>query len=167
MPLNESIAIISAVLVTVMPAAVPQAQAMAPVTQRPPTLEFHLVDEQSDPSQAQQSGKVPPGDKLYPRRAGGAILLKRDAFVTSDEIADVTATTTPAGPVYIRLDARGEASMLGTTRANVGHLIAAVYNGLVIDVAMVRGALGGNFELTGLTAAEAHALVMPFHQATK
>jgi preprotein translocase subunit SecD len=166
MPLNESIAIMSAVLVTVMLAAVPQAQATAPVT-RSPTLGFCLVDEQSDPSQAQQSGKVPPGDKLYPLRAGGAILLKGHAFVISVEIADATATTTQEGTVYIRLDARGAASMLRTTRDNVGHRIAAVYNGLVIDDVLVRGALGGNFELANLRAAEARALVMRFHQATK
>lgn len=33
---------------------------------------------------------MPPGDKLYPLQKGGAILLRRDAFVSNDEIADVT-----------------------------------------------------------------------------
>jgi hypothetical protein len=41
-----------------------------PVEQRPATLEFHLVDEQSNPVQARQSGEVPPGDKLYMQRDG-------------------------------------------------------------------------------------------------
>lgn len=71
--------------------------------ERPPTLEFHMVDE------AQQSGKVPPGDKLYQQRDGTAILLKGDAVASGDEVAEAIAVTTADGPtVYIRLDAAAQ-----------------------------------------------------------
>jgi preprotein translocase subunit SecD len=153
----------SAVLVMVVLTAAPWTAAMEPAKHQPAILEFHLVDEQSNAIQAQQSGEVPSGDKVYPLRDGSAILLKRDAFVTSDEIAEVTAITTQDGLiVYVRLDARGAASMLHTTRENVGHQIAAVYNGQVINDAVIRSALGPEFELSGLTAAEARALAMQF-----
>ena len=87
------------------------AGALVQVRERSPTLEFHLVDE------AQHSDKVPPSDKLYQLPSGSTILLKREIVASGGEFAEAIATTTPEGPaVYIRLDARGAASMLGTTR---------------------------------------------------
>jgi beta-lactamase regulating signal transducer with metallopeptidase domain len=167
-PLRHSrcVLLMSAVLVMVVLAAVPWAGTMAPAAQRPTTLEFHLVDEQNNPSQAQQSGKVPAGDRLYQLRDGSAILLKRDVVATGDEVAEAIALTTQEGPaVDIRLDARGAASMLRTTRENLGHRLAVVYNGQVINHALIRGVFGGRFEVTGLTAAEASALAVQFNRA--
>jgi hypothetical protein len=163
--------LISVMLVVVALAAVPWAGAVGttgPAEQRPTTLEFHLVDEQHNSSKAQQNAKVPPGDKVYQLRDGSAILLKREAIATSDEVAEATVMTTPEGPgVDIRLDARGAASMLSTTRENVGHELAVVYNGRVISHALIRGMFGGRFQVTGLTEAEASALAMQFGHATR
>jgi beta-lactamase regulating signal transducer with metallopeptidase domain len=160
--------LMSAVLAMVVLAAVPWAGAMAPSDQRPATLEFHLVDERSNPVQAHESGEVPAGDKLYKERDGRPILLKRDAVATGDEITHVVVQTTPQGPtVDVRLDARGAASMLKTTRLNLGHRLAVVYDGQVINDAVIRGVFGGRFQVTGLTAAEAHSLAMQFGRATK
>ena len=53
--------LMSAVLVMVMLVAVPWAGAVVPAVQRPTTLEFHLVDEQNNPVQAQQGGELPSG----------------------------------------------------------------------------------------------------------
>jgi hypothetical protein len=153
----------SAVLVMAVAAAVPWAGAVVPAAQSPATLEFHLVDEQNNPVHAQRSGKVPSGDKLYETRDGTPILLKRDAAVTGDEITHVSVKATSQGPIVdVRLDARGTASMLSTTRENVGHQLAAVHNGRVINRAVIRGAFSRQFQVTGLTAAEAHALAMEF-----
>ena len=158
----------SAVLVMIVLAAAPWAGAIASVEPRPATLEFHLVDEQNNPVQAHQSGEVPPGDQLYMKRDGTPLLLKRHVVATSDEITRVTVKTTQQGPtVDVRLDARGAASMLRTTRENVGHQMAAVYNGQVINRAVIRGTFGRQFQVTGLTAAEAHALAMKLHRATQ
>ena len=133
------------------------AGAMVHVHERPPTLEFHLVDE------AQHSGKVPPSDKLYQLPDGSAILLKRDVVASGDEVAEAIATTTPEGPaVYIRLDARGAASMLATTSQNLGHRLAVVYNGRVINAAVIQGVFGARMEVADLTTAETRAISMHF-----
>jgi preprotein translocase subunit SecD len=143
------------------------------------TLEFRLVDMQDNPLQAEQSGRAPLGAKLYHRKDGTAILLKREVVVTGDELTQATSTTSNEGPaVSIRLDARGADSMQRTTRLNVGKPLAVVYleksrrqvevNGqkvehetnteTVINVATIRGVFGPQFEVTGLTAAEARDL---------
>lgn len=137
--------------------SVARAGTVLEVQERPPTLEFHLVDE------AQHSGKVPPGDKLYELPDGSAILLKGEVVASGDDVADATATTTPEGPaVYIRLTARGAASMLATTRQNVGRRLAVLYNGRVISAAVIQGVFGARFEVADLTRAEARAIAMHF-----
>jgi len=143
------------------------------------TLEFRLVDTQDSPLQAQQSGHAPLGTKLYKRKDGSPILLKRDVIVTGDELTQATSTTTQEGPaVSIKLDARGADSMQRTTRLNVGRPMAVVYieksrrqveiNGekverettteTVINVATIRGVFGPQFQVTGLAIGEARDL---------
>jgi preprotein translocase subunit SecD len=143
------------------------------------TLEFRLVDTQDSPVQAEQSGHAPLGAKLYKRKDGSSILLKREVVVTGDELTQATSTTTNEGPaVSIKLDARGAESMQRTTRLNVGKPLAVVYieksrrlvdvdgkpveretnTETVINVATIRGVFGPQFEVTGLLAAEARDL---------
>jgi hypothetical protein len=163
-PLARSwnVLLMTVVFVMVVLSAVPWAGAVQ-LEQRPATLEFHLVDEQINPVQAQQSGEFPPGDRLYKMKDGTPILLKRDAVITSDEITSATAIMTQQGPaVDVRLDDHGAAAMLSTTRDNVGRRMAAVYNGQVINAAVIRGAFSGRFQVTGLSAEEAQALAMQF-----
>jgi preprotein translocase subunit SecD len=143
------------------------------------TLEFRLVDTQNSPVQAEASGHAPLGSKLYKRKDGSPILLKRDVVVTGDELTQATSTTSQEGPaVSIKLDARGAESMQRTTRLNINKPLAVVYieksrrqvelNGqkverestteTVINVATIRGVFGPQFEVTGLTIAEARDL---------
>jgi preprotein translocase subunit SecD len=143
------------------------------------TLEFRLVDTQDSPVQAEQSGHAPLGAKLYKRKDGSSILLKREVVVTGDELTQATSTTTNEGPaVSIKLDARGAESMQRTTRLNVGKPLAVVYieksrrlvdvdgkpveretnTETVINVATIRGVFGPQFDVTGLMAAEARDL---------
>ena len=143
------------------------------------TLEFRLVDTQNNPVQAAQGGRAPLGSKLYKRKDGSPILLKRDVVVTGDELTQATSTTSQEGPaVSIKLDARGAESMQRTTRLNVGKPLAVVYieksrkqvevdgqkverettTETVINVATIRGVFGPQFEVTGLTIAEAREL---------
>ena len=143
------------------------------------TLEFRLVDTQDSPLQAQQSGHAPLGAKLYKRKDGSPILLKREVVVTGDELTQATSTTSQEGPaVSIKLDARGAESMQRTTRLNVGKPLAVVFieksrhqvdlNGqkvernvtteTVINVATIRGVFGPQFEVTGLAIGEARDL---------
>ncbi|HEY6453228.1 MAG TPA: protein translocase subunit SecD [Steroidobacteraceae bacterium] len=143
------------------------------------TLEFRLVDTQNNPVQAEQGGHVPLGSKLYKRKDGSPILLKREVVVTGDELTQATSTTSQEGPaVSIKLDARGAESMQRTTRLNVGKPLAVVYieksrhqveldgkkverettTETVINVATIRGVFGPQFEVTGLSIAEARDL---------
>jgi preprotein translocase subunit SecD len=143
------------------------------------TLEFRLVDTQDSPLQAQQTGRAPLGTKLYKRKDGSPILLRRDVIVTGDELTQATSTTSQEGPaVSIKLDARGAESMQRTTRLNVGKPMAVVYieksrrqvevNGqkverettteTVINVATIRGVFGPQFQVTGLAVGEARDL---------
>jgi preprotein translocase subunit SecD len=145
------------------------------------TLEFHLQDEQGNAFQAQQTGQVPLGDKLYKMTDGTPILLKRDIVATGDELTQAVSTNGQQGPeVNIRLDARGAASMLRTTRQNVGHRLGVVYiertveqvevNGKkvnrenvsqkVINDATIQGVFGPQFSVTGLSQAEANDLAL-------
>jgi preprotein translocase subunit SecD len=143
------------------------------------TLEFRLVDTQDSPLQAEQTGRAPLGTKLFKRKDGSPILLKRDVIVTGDELTQATSTSTQEGPaVSIKLDSRGADSMQRTTRLNVGKPMAVVYieksrrqvdlNGqkvernttteTVINVATIRGVFGPQFQVTGLSISEARDL---------
>lgn len=160
--------LMSTVLIMGALAAVPWAGAMTPVEQRSATLEFHLADEQHNATRAQQSGDVPAGEKLYADRNDHPILLKRNVVATGDEIIRALVKTTEWGPrVDVRLDARGAASMLRTTRENIGQRLAVVYDGTVINDGVIRSAFGPRFEITGLTAAEAHALAIKVQPTTR
>jgi preprotein translocase subunit SecD len=146
------------------------------------TLEFHLTDMGGNPIEAQQTGRVPLGDKLYRMQQDNSpILLRREIIVTGDELTQATSTTGQTGPeVNIRLDARGAESMLRTTRLNVGKRLAVVYiektrqqvtiNGQkedretttekVINDAVIQGVFGPSFVVTGLTAGDARDLAL-------
>jgi preprotein translocase subunit SecD len=84
--------------------------------------------------------------------------------------------------VFVKLDARGAAEMLQTTRENLGRPMAVVFiekkrvaeeapcNGVrsgaecteeeVISVATIRGVFSSNFQITGLLAGEARELAL-------
>ena len=146
------------------------------------TLEFRLQDEQDSAVEAQQTGHVPLGAKLYTHtRFGGPILLKREIIATGDQLTNATTGQGQEGPsVNVRLDARAGESMLRTTRANVNHHMAVVLiekhpettevNGQkvtrevtdeeVINDATIRGVFSNNFSITGLQAGEARELAL-------
>lgn len=96
---------------------------------RTATLEFRMVDEEHDPVAA-QSGRVPPGSKLYRMKDGRPILLKKRIIYSGDNIVDAapgfdSQSNTPI--VSITLDARGAAVNQRVTGKNVGKRMAAVY----------------------------------------
>src|SRR5687767_11837789 len=120
------------------------------------TLEFHLVDDQNDPAEAERLKRAPLGSRLHRMRTGG--------------------------PVLVKLDARGAAEMLETTRTHLGRPMAVVFiekkrlteqqqcRGVrsgtecteeeVISVATIQGVFGSNFQITGLMAGEARELAL-------
>lgn len=137
------------------------------------TLQFYLVDQESDPAIAKQTGIVPVSDKLY-MMDNHPILLKRQVVLSGDSITSAVSsfdqqTATPA--VQIQLGGGGESFFTKVTRENIGKRMAIVYvetknsiqmiNGeekrvthkeeRVISAPVIQNALGNNFQITGLT----------------
>ncbi len=137
------------------------------------TLEFRLVDEQADPYDAKETGRIPVGDRLYFERDGNPVLLKRRVMLTGDYITDAASgidqeTSGPA--VFITLDSKGARMFSKVSGENVGKLMAVVFienktettekGGErirhlrrveeVINIARIREQLGKRFQVTGL-----------------
>ena len=147
------------------------------------TLEFRLVDDQNNPAEAERTKRVPLGSKLYQQRKGGPVLLRREMIVSGEQLTDASSGFSEGQPaVFVKLDARGAAQMLQTTRENLGRPMAVVFiekkrvkvgqpcKGTlvgtectveeVISVATIRGVFGSNFQITGVMANEARELAL-------
>ena len=146
------------------------------------TLEFRLEDMQNSAVEAQQTGRVPLGSKLYTHtRFGRPVLLKREVIATGDQLTNATSAQSQEGPaVNVRLDARAGENMLRTTRQNLNRRMAVVLiekhretqtvggkqvsrevtDEEVINDATIRGVFSNNFQITGLGAGEARELAL-------
>jgi len=147
------------------------------------TLEFRLVDEVADPYEAERTKRIPLGSKLYQRREGGPVLLKRDVIASGDQLTDATSAFVEGqSAVSVKLDGPAGANMLRTTTENLGKPMAVVYiekkrllegercNGTrigtdcteeeVISVATIRGVFSSSFQITGLQSSEASELAL-------
>lgn len=147
------------------------------------TLEFRLVDEVNDPYEAERTKRAPLGTKLYQRREGGPVLLKRDIIASGDQLTDASSAFVDGQPaVSVQLDSAAGANMLKTTTENLGKPMAVVYiekkrllegercNGQrvgtecteeeVISVATIRGVFSSSFQITGLLSSEASELAL-------
>lgn len=146
------------------------------------TLEFRMVDEGNDPLQAQQSGQIPAGSKLFKRRDGRPILLKRKIILSGDSITQASAgfDENQQPSVNISLDSQGAKRFSKITGVNIKKLMAVVYiedkyitkkldDGTiskkrvtkkdVISVAQIQSQLGKRFMINGLDSPqEAHLL---------
>jgi preprotein translocase subunit SecD len=143
------------------------------------TLEFRLVDPVASPLEAERTGRAPLGTRLYHQRDGSPVLLKRDVIATGEQLIDANFTPSQGQPaVSVRLDSRGGDEMLRTTRENLNRPMAVVFiekererverggrevtvdrsKEEVISVATIRGVFSNNFEIIGLSAAEATEL---------
>jgi preprotein translocase subunit SecD len=140
------------------------------------TLEYRLVDQRP----LSPTGRAPIGAKVYERKEGGPILLKRDVIVTGDQLTNATASTGDQGAeVNVTLDSAGGEEMFRVTRANVGKPMAVVFieqrrevvknpdgtettrdikEEKVINVATIQSPLSNRFRTTGLSMNEAKDL---------
>ncbi len=136
------------------------------------TLEFRLVDENNNAFEAERRGRAPLGSKLYQRRDGSPVLLKREVIVTGDQLTDASAGFSEGqSAVFVDLDAKGARKMGETTRENLNKGMAVVFieqkretvdrdgeqvdvvrtEEEVISVATIRGVFSSSFMITGLT----------------
>lgn len=148
------------------------------------SLQWHMVDETNDPYEADRTKRIPVGSKLYKMRDDGRpILLKRELIVSAENMVDARVTFDQGRPaVSVKLDARGGDAMLRNTQQNVGRRMAVLFiekkqlgpgescNGTrigeycteedVISDATIRGVFGPQFQIDGLSAAEARELAL-------
>lgn len=149
------------------------------------TLSYHPVDEGVDPIEAERTGRVPFDARLFQRRDGTPVVLKKRAIVTGEHLVnaqsgyDTESSGTPM--VSVTLNGAGAQRMLDFTEENVGRGMAVVFienrqesvlvDGVeelrdktieeVISVATIRGVFGRNFQTTGLDSkAEADELAL-------
>jgi preprotein translocase subunit SecD len=126
------------------------------------TLEYRAVDEANDSFTAAQTGRVPPESRLYNRRTGEPVLLKKRLIVSGDQLIGASSgfdQQTGQPQVSVTLNGVGAKRMLDFTRDNVGNRMAVVYieqkpggrkTEEVISVAVVREPFGKRFQTTGL-----------------
>jgi preprotein translocase subunit SecD len=148
------------------------------------TLEFHLVDQENDPFDAQRRGRAPLGSELHTKREDGSpILLRRDIIASGDQLIDATPGYENGAPIVnIRLDATAARKMLDTTVNNVGKQMAVLFiedrpgpmverNGErvpgnpirteeVINDATIQGVFSNRFRISGLSVFESQNLAL-------
>lgn len=137
------------------------------------TIEFRMVDEQNDPFQAQQSGRIPVGSLLYKERdSQDPVLLKREVMLTGDRIINANSGFDESGQpaVIITLDGQGASRFSKITAENINKLMAVVFidnktitinkdgekirksikQEDVINQAVIRDTLSKRFQIEGL-----------------
>ncbi len=145
------------------------------------TLEYHAVDTNVNPLEAERTGNVPPEDRLYHMKNGQPIVLKKKIIVSGDELVDASQGYDPQTglpDVNVELNSAGAAKMLDFTTQNVGKPMAVVYiervpetsmvdgkevrtaktTETVISDATIQGVFGKRFQTTGLSQQEAQTL---------
>ena len=138
------------------------------------TLEFRLADSQASPN------NVPADSKLYKRREGGTVVLKKRVILRGESITGASSGFDENGipEVNIKLDGKGGNKMSEFSKNNINNPMATVFieykptgkvgpDGKkllkkveeVISVANISTQLGRNFRITGLDSpAEARSL---------
>jgi preprotein translocase subunit SecD len=147
------------------------------------TLEYHAVDENVNPLEAEKTGNVPPEDRLYHMKSGQPIVLKKKTIVSGDELVDASQgydQQTGEPDVSVELNSAGAKKMLDFTTQNVGKRMGVVYieripetkmvsgkevhssktTEEVINAATVQGVFGKRFQTTGLGQQEAQTLAV-------
>ena len=136
------------------------------------TLEFKMVDEDSDPYAAEESNALSFKSKLYYDDSGQPVLLKRNIILTGENIVDASSgfdrNSRPS--VNITLDGPGAKRFANETDKNVGKLMAVLFieskseqkivNGeskritkkyeKIISIATIQERLSKSFQITGL-----------------
>ncbi len=142
------------------------------------TLEYRLVDEKNDAYSASQTGRIPPGSRLYFDKRGTPILLSKRLIVSGRELIDAAQGIDPqdgSPMVSVQLNGAGGSRMRNVTTENVGNRLAVVfveseivkkvldngevkktrkYTEQVINNAVIREPFGNRFQTTGLESAE-------------
>ncbi|MBH9579492.1 protein translocase subunit SecD [Inhella proteolytica] len=131
---------------------------------RTATLEVRLVDDSAEALAALSgSGPVPFGTERFQERGGQALIVKRQAVLTGENLNDAQAgfddQHSPA--VHLTLDARGARIFKDVTRENINKRMAIILfekgKGEVVTAPVIRGEIGGGrVQISGaMTSTEA------------
>ena len=136
------------------------------------TLEFKMVDEDSDPYAAESSDISSINSKLYYDDSGEPVLLKRNVILTGQNIVDASSgfdrNSRPS--VNITLDSPGSKRFATSTDKNIGKLMAVLFieskseqriikgestritkkYEKIISIATIQERLSKSFQITGL-----------------
>ena len=136
------------------------------------TLEFKMVDEDSDPYASESSDTFSFNSKLYYDESGEPILLKRNVILTGENIVDASSgfdrNSRPS--VNITLDGPGSKRFANATDENIGKLMAVIFieskseqrmiegeskrttkkYEKIISIATIQERLSKSFQITGL-----------------
>lgn len=151
------------------------------------TLEFHLYANEES-GQVKAGAPAPPGTKWYTDKEGQSFLLKKRVILTGESITGASVgsddrTGRPA--VHVRVGGGGLPLFKKATKENIGTMMGVVYveskptepthkqasdgtpannafehhvSETLISLATIQSALGSQFQITGLTIAEAQDL---------
>jgi preprotein translocase subunit SecD len=146
------------------------------------TLEFHLVDTENDPIEAQRRGRAPLGLELHTEKDGTPRLLRREVIASGDQLTDATPGYEQGQPaVFVRLNSQAARKMLDTTSTSLGRPMAVLFieekpqlverdgkmvigepkrEETIISVATIQGVFSDRFRITGLTPFESQELAL-------
>ncbi len=126
-------------------------------------LEFKLVDVDADPALIAER-RAPPGSQILPSLEGGAIVVKRRAIITGDQLVDSQVSTNENGQpaVSFRFDSTGGRRFAQATQENVGKPFAIILDNTVISAPNINEPiLGGSGIISGqYTVATANELAI-------
>jgi preprotein translocase subunit SecD len=123
-------------------------------------LEFKLVDDQTDPARAVQSGPPPGTEILYGRRVDPQTktetripyVVRRETLLTGDLISDASVRVTEVGEPYVSVtfDSVGGRVFGEVTEKNVGRGLAIVLDGNVHSAPVIRERIpSGQAQISG------------------
>jgi preprotein translocase subunit SecD len=146
------------------------------------TVEFHLVDTENDPFEADRRDRAPIGTELHHERNGTPQLLRRDVIANGAQLVDATFGYSQGRPaVNVTLNAQAGRKMLDTTSSNLGRPMAVLFiedkpqlverdgklevgeplrEEKIISVATINGVFSTRFEITGLSPFEGQDLAL-------
>ncbi|HEX5389910.1 MAG TPA: protein translocase subunit SecD [Burkholderiaceae bacterium] len=118
---------------------------------RTATLEVRMVDESTEGRAAERgAGPVPFGSERHLDREGRAVITKREALLTGENLTDAQAgfdSQTQEAAVHLTLDAKGARVFRDVTRENVGKRMAILLfekgKGEVVTAPVIRSEIGG------------------------
>ncbi len=140
------------------------------------TLEYRAVNMEHSAYEAERTGRIPVGYKLYHDKDGNPVLLKKRVIASGNQLINASSgvdqqTGTPM--VSVTLNSLGAKRMLEFTKKNVGNNMAVVYkeripigknpetgktlykdSEVVISNARINGVFSSRFQTTGLDSME-------------